>query len=205
MRPDGLGEPRFLDQVANACRVKHLAYRTEQSYVSWAKRFILFHNKRHPREMGPVEVRAFLTQLAVSRTVSASTQNQALNAIVFRYCEVLRRDPGDFGEFERAKRPKRLPTVLTCDEVKHVLVHMEETHGLMARLLYGTGMRLMECVRLRIKDVDFTRGTITVRSGKGDKGPETNSIFNWGRTQRAKHGCSFCGRVTGVIGPRRSR
>jgi integron integrase len=92
-----------------------------------------------------------------------------LNAIVFMYREVVRRDPGDFGEFDRAKRPKRLPTVLTRDEVKRVLVHMEGTHGLMARLLYGTGMRLMECVRLRIKDVDFTRGTITVRSGKGDK------------------------------------
>jgi integron integrase len=146
-----------------------LAYRTEQSYVSWVKRFVLFHNKRHPRDMGPVEVRAFLTHLAVSRTVSASTQNQALNAIVFMYREVVRRDPGDFGEFDRAKRPKRLPTVLTRDEVKRVLVHMEGTHGLMARLLYGTGMRLMECVQLRIKDVDFTQGTITVRCGKGDK------------------------------------
>jgi len=162
-------EPRFLEQVANACRVKHLAYRTEQSYVSWVKRFILFHNKRHPQEMGPAEVRAFLTHLAVNRTVSASTQNQALNAIVFMYREVVRRDPGDLGEFDRAKRPKRLPTVLTRDEVKRVLVHLEGTYGLMARLLYGTGMRLMECVRLRIKDVDFTRGTITIRSGKGDK------------------------------------
>lgn len=169
VRPDRPAEPRFLDQVANACRVKHLAYRTEQSYVSWVKRFVLFHNKRHPRDMGPVEVRAFLTHLAVNRRVSASTQNQALNAIVFMYREVVRRDPGDFGEFDRAKRPKRLPTVLTRDEVKRVLVHMEGTHGLMARLLYGTGMRLMECVQLRIKDVDFTQGTITVRSGKGDK------------------------------------
>ena len=155
--------------MANACRVKHLAYRTEQSYVAWVKRFILFHNKRHPREMGPTEVRAFLTHLAVNRRVSASTQNQALNAIVFMYRDVVRRDPGEFGAFERAKRPKRLPTVLTRDEVKRVLAHLEGTYGLMARLLYGTGMRLMECVRLRIKDVDFTRGTITVRSGKGDK------------------------------------
>jgi integron integrase len=168
-RPGGSHEPRFLDQVANACRVKHLAYRTEQSYVSWVKRFILFHGKRHPQEMGPVEVRAFLTHLAVNRTVSASTQNQALNAIVFMYREVIRRDPGEFGEFDRAKRPKRLPTILTKEEVRRVLAHMEGTHGLMARLLYGTGMRLMECVRLRIKDVDFGRGTITVRSGKGNK------------------------------------
>ena len=103
MRPDGPAEPRFLDQVANTCRVKQWAYRTEQSSVSWAKRFILFHNKRHPREMGPVEVRAFLTHLAVSRTVSASTQNQALNAIVFMYREVIRRDPGEFGEFDRTQ------------------------------------------------------------------------------------------------------
>jgi integron integrase len=169
VRPGQPNEPRFLVQVAHACRVKHLAYRTEQSYVAWVKRFILFHGKRHPQEMGPTEVRAFLTHLAVNRTVSASTQNQALNAIVFMYREVVRRDPGEFGEFDRAKRPKRLPTVLTREEVKRVLAHMDGTHGLMARLLYGTGMRLMECVRLRIKDVDFTRGTITVRSGKGDK------------------------------------
>ena len=92
--------------MANACRVKHLAYRTEQSYVSWVKRFILFHNKRHPQEMGPLEVRSFLTHLAVNRRVSASTQNQALNAIVFMYREVVRRDPGEFGEFDRAKRPR---------------------------------------------------------------------------------------------------
>jgi len=168
-QPHQSSDPRFLDQVANACRVKHLAHRTEQSYVSWVKRFILFHNERHPQGMGPAEVRAFLTHLAVNRKVSASTQNQALNAIVFMYREVVRRDPGEFGEFDRAKRTKRLPTVLTRDEVKRVLAHLDGTYGLMARLLYGTGMRLMECVRLRIKDVDFARGTITVRSGKGDK------------------------------------
>jgi len=163
------GEPRFLEQVANACRVRHLAYRTEQSYVAWVKRFILFHHKRHPKDMGAAEVRAFLTHLAVNRDVSASTQNQALNAIVFMYREVVRCDAGEFGEFERAKRSRRLPVVLTKDEVKRVLAHLEGTYGLMARLLYGTGMRLMECVRLRIKDVDFARGTIAVRSGKGDK------------------------------------
>ena len=131
------GDPRFLVQVANACRVRHLAYSTEQSYVSCVKRFILFHNKRHPRDMGPTEVRAFLTHLAVNRKVSASTQNQALNAIVFMYREVVRRDPGEFGKFERAKRPKRLPMVLSKEEVKRVLVHIEGTHGLMARLLYA--------------------------------------------------------------------
>jgi integron integrase len=119
--------------------------------------------------MGATEVRAFLTHLAVDHRVAASTQNQALNAIVFMYREALRRDPGEFGEFQLAKRPKRLPTVLTKVEVQRVLARFDGTHGLMARLLYGTGMRLMECVRLRIKDVDFARGTITVRSGKGDK------------------------------------
>jgi integrase len=123
-----------------------LAYRTEQSYVAWVKRFILFHGKRHPQEMGPTEVRAFLTHLAVNRTVSASTQNQALNAIVFMYREVVRRDPD---EFDRAKRPKRLPVVLTKDEVKRVLVHIEGTHGLMARLLYGTGMPLWGLLEMR--------------------------------------------------------
>ena len=112
------GEPRFLDQVANACRVKRLAYRTEQAYVGWVKRFILFHNKRHPSEMGANEVRAFLTHLARNRRVAASTQNQALNAIVFMYREVLRRDLGEFGKFQKAKRPKRLPTVLTRDRFR---------------------------------------------------------------------------------------
>ena len=107
------GEPRFLDQIAHACRLKHLAYRTEQSYVSWVKRYILFHHKRHPREMGPAEVRAFLTHLAVNRNVSASTQNQALNALVFMYRDVVRREPGEIGNFERAKRPRRLPAVLS--------------------------------------------------------------------------------------------
>ncbi len=147
----------------------HLAYRTEQSYVAWVKRFILFNNQRHPCEMGAAEVRAFLTHLAVNRRVAASTQNQALNAIFFMYREVVRRDPGEFGEFVPAKRLKRLPTVLNRGEVQRVLAQMSGTYGLMARLLYGGGMRLMECVRLRIKDVDFQAGTITIRSGNGDK------------------------------------
>lgn len=163
------GEPRFLDQVANACRLKHLAYRTEQSYVGWVKRFILFHNKRHPRDMGANEVRVFLTHLARNRGVSSSTQNQALNAIVFMYREVLRRDPGEFGEFQPAKRSRRLPTVLTRDEIQRLFAHLDGTYLLMAQLLYGSGLRLMECLRLRIKDIDFLQRTITVRSGKGDK------------------------------------
>lgn len=119
--------------------------------------------------MGSQEVRSFLSHLATERHVAASTQNQALNAIVFMYREVGGRDPGDFADFLRAKRPKRLPTVLTRDEVKRLLAFLEGTHGLMARMLYGTGMRLMECVRLRIKDVEFEKGSIMVREGKGDK------------------------------------
>ena len=119
-----------------------MAYRTEQAYVGWDKRFILFHNKRHPSEMGANEVRAFMTHLARNRNVAASTQNQALNAIVFTYFEVLHRDPGEFGEFQRAKCQKRLTTVLTRDEVQRVLAHLDGTYGLMAKPLYGTGMRL---------------------------------------------------------------
>ena len=110
----GNREPKFLEQVANACRVKHLAYRTEQSYVAWIRRFILFHNKRHPRDMGATEVRKFLTHLAVHRGLAASTQNQALNAIVFMYREVLRREPAEFGGFQHAKRPKRLASLLNA-------------------------------------------------------------------------------------------
>jgi integron integrase len=163
------GGTRFLDQVAQVCRLKHYSYRTEQSYLTWMRRFILFHNKRHPKDMGAAEITSFLTHLAVNRGVVASTQNQALNAIVFVYRDVLRRDPGEFPGFQRAKRSQHLPTVLTKPEVRQILVHLEGTYGMMGRLLYGTGMRLMECIRLRVKDVDFTRGTITVRSGKGDK------------------------------------
>lgn len=174
-RPDAPQGSRFLDQVAHACRFSRLAYRTEQSYIAWIKRFILFHQKRHPKDMGAVEIRAFLTHLAVNRRVAASTQNQALNAIVFVYREVLQREPGEFRDFQRATRPQRLPTVLTRGEVQLVLAHLHGTFGLMARLLYGSGLRLMECVRLRVKDLDFERGSITVRNGKGDK--DRTTIF----------------------------
>ena len=161
--------PRFLDLVAQACRVKHLAIRTEQAYVNWAKRFILFHNKKHPKDMGALQIKEFLNHLACDRNVAASTQNQALNALVFMYRDVIQRDPGEFDDFQRAKRPKKLPTVLTRDEVNRLFAHIDGTYGLMAQLLYGTGMRLMECVRLRIKDIDFERKAIVVRSGKGNK------------------------------------
>ncbi|MBM3835711.1 MAG: integron integrase [Verrucomicrobia bacterium] len=160
---------KLLDQVREVIRVKHYSIRTETTYVDWIKRFILFHGKRHPREMGASEVESFLTDLAVRRRVAASTQNQALNALVFLYREVLHQPLGEFAAV-RAKRPVRLPTVLTPAEVQRLLLAMKpNTHRLMARLLYGTGMRLMECVRLRVKDVLFEQNQIVVREGKGAK------------------------------------
>ena len=161
--------PKLLDQVRERLRVKHYSIRTETQYLQWIKRFILFHDKRHPREMGAVEVEAFLTQLAVAGRVAAATQNQALSALLFLYREVLNIDLPWLDKVVRAKQPQRLPVVLTRQEVTAILDRMTGVHGLMARLLYGTGMRLMECVRLRVKDVDFERAEIVVRDGKGAK------------------------------------
>jgi integron integrase len=153
--------------VRERIRVKHYSIRTETQYVQWIKRFILFHAKRHPQEMGVAEVEAFLTHLAVEGRVSASTQNQALSALLFLYKDVLAIDLPWLDNVVRAKRPQRLPVVLTRSEVREVLVRMSGVYGLMANLLYGTGMRLMECVRLRVKDVDFERGEILIRDGNG--------------------------------------
>ena len=161
--------PKLLDRVRERLRFKHYSIRTEESYVHWIKRFILFHHKRHPAEMGAAEIEAFLTHLAVDRYVTASTQNLALSAILFLYKEVLGVELPWLSNVQRAKKPARLPTVLTRAEVSMVLERLEGTVGLMARLLYGTGMRLMECVRLRVKDVDFGQGQIMVRDGKGAK------------------------------------
>jgi integron integrase len=161
--------PKLLDQVRDRLRVKHYSIRTETQYVQWVKRFILFHNKRHPQEMGAAEVEAFLTHLAVDGFVSASTQNQALSALLFLYKEVLGIDLPWLENVVRAKQPQRLPVVLTRSEVREVLARMKGMHGLMANMLYGTGMRLMECVRLRVKDVDFERNEILIRDGKGGK------------------------------------
>ena len=161
--------PKLLDQVRDRIRVKHYSIRTETQYVQWIKRFILFHGKRHPQEMGTAEVEAFLTHLAVDGHVSASTQNQALSALLFLYKEVLAIDLPWLNNVVRAKQPQRLPVVLTRTEVREVLARMKGMYGLMANLLYGTGMRLMECVRLRVKDVDFERGEILIRDGKGGK------------------------------------
>jgi integrase len=141
--------------VPLAIRTRHLSLRTEQAYVQWIRRFILFHNKRHPKEMGADEIGAFLTHLAVAKRVSASTQNQALSALLFLYREVLRLQIGKVDEVVRAKRPRRLPVVLTQDEVRRLFTHLHSTHRLIGTLLYGSGLRLMECLRLRIKDCDF--------------------------------------------------
>ena len=160
---------RLLDQVRQAIRTRHYSYMTEKAYVHWIKRFIFFHNKRHPGEMGEAEIAAFLSSLASESHVSASTQNQALNAVLFLYHQVLAKDIGYIKGVVRAKRPKRLPVVLTREEVKSILGLLDGLEWIMGMLLYGAGLRLMECLRLRVKDVDFSRNEILVRSGKGDK------------------------------------
>jgi integron integrase len=166
--------PKLLDLVRNAIRLRHYSIRTEQTYVHWIVRFVRFHNLRHPQEMGDTEVTAFLTHLAVDLNVAASTQNQALNALVFLYKVVLNRPLGQFGaEVVRAKKPGRLPVVLTQDEVTAVLRQMTGLPKLMAQILYGSGLRVMECVRLRVKDVDFAREELVVREGKGAKDRRT--------------------------------
>jgi len=162
-------KPKLLDQVREAIRARHYSFRTEEAYAGWIRRFILFHHKRHPAEMGKGEIEQFLTALAVKRHVSASTQNQALAAILFLYREVLRRDPGWLDDVVRAKRPQRLPVVLTRLEVEALLQQLDGVSWIMAMLLYGSGLRLMECLRLRVKDIDFTRNEILVREGKGNK------------------------------------
>jgi len=149
-------------------RLKHYSLKTEKSYVHWVRRFILFHKKRHPQEMGAPEVQAFLNYLAVDQHVSASTQNQALNALVFLYKHVIKKELGTIDAI-RAQRPKRLPVVLTREENQKILSLLSGGNHLMASMLYGSGLRLMECLRLRIKDIDFSAKHITVRDGKGSK------------------------------------
>ncbi len=150
-------------------RFKRLSFRTERTYWDWIKRFILFHDKRHPRELGELEVTAFLTHLAAQRNVAASTQNQALSALLFLYRDVLRVELGWVDGFERASRPPRVPVVLGKGEVQRLLASVPGRYQLFCRLLYGTGLRLMEGLRLRVKDVDFERRQILVRDGKGGK------------------------------------
>ncbi|MGO8754947.1 MAG: integron integrase [Gallionellaceae bacterium] len=167
--PNPPNSPRLLDLVVARLRVKHYSLRTEKTYVDWIKRFIWFHGKRHPREMGASEVEAFLSHLAVARSVSASTQNQAKSALLFLYKEVLQVELPWLDNVTQAKVPKRLPVVLTREEVRAVLTHMDGTMWLIASLLYGSGLRIMECLRLRVKDADLGKGEILVREGKGFK------------------------------------
>jgi integron integrase len=160
---------KLLQQVREAVRVRNYSPRTEQAYVAWIRRFVLFHKKKHPSKMGVEEVREFLNYLAVDREVSASTQSQALSAILFLYREVLGLEIGWVPDVERAKKPKQLPIVLSRGEVRAVLRRMTGTPLLMASLLYGSGLRLNECMQLRVKDIDFDRGQLLIRGGKGAK------------------------------------
>lgn len=141
---------RLLDQVREVIRKKHYSIRTEQAYVQWIRRFILFHDKRHPKDMGEKEISQYISHLATHLKVAASTPNQALNALVFLYKQVRQIELGDFGHMGRAKRPKRLPTVLSKEEVARVPTAISGTYGLMAKIIYGCGLRLMECARLRV-------------------------------------------------------
>lgn len=171
--------PKLLDQVRERVRLKHYSIRTEKTYLAWIRRFILFHDKRHPKNMGKPEVEAFLTDLAVNRQVAASTQNQALNAVLFLYKEVLDIELPWMDDVVRAKRPARIPEVLSASEVARLLAQLDGTYRLMASLLYGSGLRLMEAIRLRVKDVDFDYRQIVVRDAKGAKDrvtPLPNSV-----------------------------
>ena len=161
--------------MRDAIRARHYSYRTEEAYVGWIRRFILFHHKRHPKEMGPAEITQFVTALAVERHVSASTQNQALASLLFLYQHVLGREPVWLDGIVRAKRPERLPVVLTRIEVAALLANLRGTPWIMSTLLYGSGLRLFECLRLRVKDIEFSRHEILVREGKGNK-PALSSV-----------------------------
>jgi hypothetical protein len=159
-------KPKLLDRVRSDLRVKHYSIRTERAYIDWIRRFILFHGKRHPNEMGEQEISAFLTHLAVDRHVAASTQNQALCALLFLYQQVLQLKLDFIDDVARVKRPAKIPVVFTREEARAVLDQLEGEYQLMSELLYGSGLRLMECVRLRVKDIDFGYGQIIVRVAK---------------------------------------
>jgi site-specific recombinase XerD len=160
---------RLLDRVRQCIRLKGYSIRTEKSYVSWIKRFILFHDKRHPKDMGKPEIEAFLTHLVIKRNVASSTQNQAFNAILFLYNHALNVDILQYINLLRSKKPVCLPTVMTREESLKLIEAMRGTHQLMAKLMYGSGLRVMECIRLRVKDLDFALNQIIVRDGKGKK------------------------------------
>ncbi len=162
-------QPKLLDKVREMLRLKHYSPRTEDTYIYWIRRYLRFHNLRHPREMREPEIQAFLSHLAVKENVAASTQNQAFSALLFLYREVLQIPLDPQIQSVRAEKPKHLPTVLTKEEVNAILSRMSGTTGLMARILYGSGLRLMECVTLRVKDIDLAQHQIIVRDGKGEK------------------------------------
>ena len=160
---------KLLDQVRDEIRYRHYSIRTEEAYTQWIKRFILYHNKKHPAQMGAKEIKEYLTYLAVKQKVASSTQNQALNALVFLYKEVLKLEIADFSEFKKAKRPAKIPLVLNEIEIDKLFQNLDGVYYLIAKLLYGSGLRLLEALRLRVKDIDFTYKEITVRDGKGAK------------------------------------
>ena len=161
--------PKLLEQVRNVARMRHLSLSTERAYVGWIRRFILFHNKKHPKEMAEREIRQFISDLAVNAKISASTQTVALSAILFLYRDVLKQALPYIDQIERAKPSKKLPVVFTRSEVQTLLARLDGTYHLIASLLYGSGMRLMEVIRLRVKDIDFERSELTIREGKGAK------------------------------------
>lgn len=182
---------KLLDQLRDAIRAKHYSYRTEQTYIDWCKRYILYHQKRHPAEMGVPEIQAYITYLATDQQVAASTQNQALSAILFLYRHVLLREIEFPTDVLRAKKPNRLPTVLTKAEAMAIIQGMKGTPRMMVQLLFGSGLRLMECLRLRVKDVDFAGRQIIVRDGKGESDrsvplPESISFALKAHLQRVK-------------------
>jgi len=186
--------PRLLDRLRAAIRTKHYSPKTEEAYVRWTRQFVLFHQKRHPIEMGETEIAQFLQHLAVNKSVAASTQNQALNALLFLYGSVLNKPLGKLPNVLRAKRPKRLPTVLRQEEVQRLFAAMKGPYALMARLLYGAGLRLTECTNLRVKDIDFSANQILVRDGKGFKDritmlPESvrEELLNWINRLKSVH------------------
>ena len=167
----GISSPKgkkLMEQVSDALRTKHYSYRTEQTYKDWIKRYILFHGKRHPNEMGENEIRAFIAHLTTERKVAVSTSNQALSALLFLYRIVLQTEMVLPPDLSNASRPKRLPTVLTHAEAIKIINHMRGVTRLMAKILYGSGLRVMECMRLRVKDIDFDNHQVIVRGGKGD-------------------------------------
>jgi integron integrase len=163
------GAPKLLDRVRQTIRAKHYSHRTESAYVDWIRRYILFHQKRHPSEMGAPEIAAFLTWLATNRRVSASTQNQSLSALLFLYRDVLHIEIGSIENVPRARMPVRVPVVLSRDEVARIMKHLHGVTWIMVTLLYGSGLRLHECLELRVKDIDVERRQIVIRRGKGQK------------------------------------